>query len=618
MDRLDRFFDVGVVDADNDGNLDIYTSNHHFRQLLLLSDGKGNYHDVLSKWGLDQDLHFPNAELSFTAPKVDRPGLYIYWLGTQFVIQTHEGKDLGPINGTLHAYDVLDKLVKKEGFDIRIDSQEVKTRFGSAPETTLHFSTKNGGYLRFRLSGQGAPLEFTIEGNLQPDQIFVGLGKISPASKTFSLTMLDRHALVWADYNKDGSKDIFINRGALGGTLRLKTEKIRQLIHDELLVRQPDGRFLDVSSKVGLEKRDCSGRHARWIDINNDGLLDLFNNCFDRKHSVGDFPKQLYVQQPDGRFREMAEESGLAVPEQQIGSLAWFDVDNDGDIDLVTLQNRGFFLYRNNRGKMTEETIYERPLKGVQIGSSTEGSWVYDGKISVADFDLDGDIDLFSSSKRGNVLLVNDGGHFRHLDPASMGLPEVSLNASWVDYDNDGYPDLHAVPQGLFKSEQARQFKETGVLRFPDEQYQGAVTNWFDEDNDGQIDVMMTLNANPDYHPWWRKVRIPLLPTTWLIEAYRNTGTANHWLQIELVGSKGNHEAIGAQVTVHTREGDQVQVVGASNEGAFFSQGHYRLYFGLGNENRVERIDIRWPDGKLQSLKDVEGDRLLTIEYSHS
>ena len=156
---------------------------------------------------------------------------------------------------------------------------------------------------------------------------------------------------------------------------------------------------------------------------------------------------------------------------------------------------------------------------------------------------------------------------------------------------------------------------ETGILRLAEEQYQGAVTNWFDHDNDGQVDVMMTLNANPDYHPWWRKTRIPRLPSTWLIEAYRNIGNANHWLQVRLVGSEGNHEAIGAQVIIKTKKGRQAQAVGASNEGAFFSQGHYRLYFGLGDETDIERIDVRWPDGKMQYLKDIEGDQLLTIQY---
>ena len=611
MDRIDRFFDVGVVDANDDGNLDIYTSNHHFRQVLLLSDGKGGYRDVLSEWGLDQSPAFPNAELSFTPPEPDRPGLYIYWRGTQFLIQAHETGNIGPISGTLQVNDPV-KVMKNDGFQVDKEAEGIAN---GITRTTLRFSTDGDAYLRLRPAGQGLPIRFRIEGALKPEQIFVGLGKASPDTTSFTLASRDRHALAWADYSQDGHKDLFINRGALSGTLRAQPDDIRRLIQDELLVRQPDGRFKDIARDVGIEKRDCSGRHARWLDFDNDGLLDLFVNCFDRKHTRGEFPKQLYIQQPDGRFRDLARQSGLAIPEQQIGSYAWFDVENDGDIDLVTLQNEGFFLYRNDHGKVTEETLYRRPLTGVQIGSSTEGAWVYDGKISAGDFDRDGDIDLFSASKRGNVLLINQDGRLEHRDPSSVGLPATSLNASWVDYDNDGRPDLHAVPQGLYHQGVDGRFKATGVLAFPDQQYQGAVSNWFDMDNDGRMDLMMALNANPEYDPWWRSVRIPRLRTTWLVQAWRNSNAGNHWLQLKLVGNQGNHEALGARVTVFTPDGSQTQEVGAT-DGAFFSQGHYRLYFGLGNNPQANRIEIRWPDGGRQILNDVPGDRLLTISHA--
>jgi hypothetical protein len=87
----------------------------------------------------------------------------------------------------------------------------------------------------------------------------------------------------------------------------------------------------------------------------------------------------------------------------------------------------------------------------------------------------------------------------------------------------------------------------------------------------------------------------------------------NHWLQLNLVGSAGNLQAIGASVTLVTPEGQQTQEVG-SNDGSFLSQGHYRLYFGLGRHGKVDAVKIRWPDGHLQELKDVAVDKLLTIE----
>ena len=610
MTEIHRFFDIGVVDANDDDNLDIYTSNHHFRQVLLVSDGQGSYHDVVSEWGLDQSRAFPNAELSFSAPEIDKPGLYIYWFGTQFIIQAHKTGPIGPFKGTLHVYDPID-IMKNDGFVVSNERESNST--GRVSETKLRFAADSEAYFRIRPGGQGLPINFHLEGALHPDQIFVGLGKVSPTSLDFSLAMRDRHAMVWADYNRDGQKDIFINRGALGGMLRAYPKDIRRELQDELLIRRTDGIFEDITSSVGIDKKDCSGRHARWLDFNNDGLLDLYVNCYDRHHTSGEFPKQLYIQQKDGRLRDMARETGVGMPDQQIGSFAWIDVDDDGDVDLVTLQNEGFFLYRNAAGHVSRETIYERPLSGVQIGHSTESIWAYDGKLTVADYDRDGDIDLFSSSKRGNVLLVNQGGSFTHINPASAGLPETSLNASWVDYNNDGLPDLHTVPQGLFQQNKQHSFEVTDILRLPDEQYQAAVSNWCDLDNDGRQDLLMALNENPSFEKWWEITPQHRLATTWLLDGYHHKGPSGHWLQVRLADSDGNRQAIGARVTVVTPDGQQTQEVGSS-EGAFFSQGHYRLYFGMGSNTKAETIKVRWSDGFRQELKDVNADTLLVID----
>jgi hypothetical protein len=96
------------------------------------------------------------------------------------------------------------------------------------------------------------------------------------------------------------------------------------------------------------------------------------------------------------------------------------------------------------------------------------------------------------------------------------------------------------------------------------------------------------------------------------MSSYKNIGAHNHWLQLNLVGSTGNRQAIGARVTLVTPEGRQRQEVGAS-DGAYLSQGHYRLYFGLGKETKADEIRILWPDGAAQILKDVPADRLMTV-----
>jgi len=95
--------------------------------------------------------------------------------------------------------------------------------------------------------------------------------------------------------------------------------------------------------------------------------------------------------------------------------------------------------------------------------------------------------------------------------------------------------------------------------------------------------------------------------------AYRDIGAKNHWLELELVGTKKNRQAIGARATVNTSDGSQLQEVGNS-EGSYYSQGHYRLYFGLGPHKKADGVKIRWPDGYQQEFKDVAGNRLLVVE----
>lgn len=610
-----RFFDIGVVDANGDNLLDIYTSNHHFRQVMLIADGQGGYRDVFSEWGLDQSRDFPLAETTYTAPELDKPGLYIYWFGAQLLVRTHKMEQIGFSKGILHVYDPI-KIAKNDGFNVDNQNKVIaELQWSKITETILTFSTDKDAYLRIMPGGQGLPLQFNISGTIKPQQIYVGLGKVSPKSLNFSLALQDRHAMIWADYNKDGVLDVFINRGALGGSLRAIPEETQKTIEDELLIRDKDGQFSNISYQQGIRKKGCSGRHARWLDFNRDGLLDLYINCYDRRNAYGKFPNQLYVQNEQGGFEDIATKTGLGLAEQQISSLVWFDVDNDSDIDLITLENEGFFLYRNNSGRVIQETIFQRSLSGGSISDSGKGNWLYDGKLTVADYDNDGDLDLFASSSLGNFLFNNRDGSFTYVKPVSVGLPEKSLNASWVDYDNDGMSDLYTVPQGLFKQSVEHEFNSTGILAFSNEQYRAAVSNWFDLDNDGRLDLLIALKKNPAFNSWWEFNKKPDRVTTWPIRTYRNIGASNHWLQIKLVGVKENPQAIGARVTVTTSNGQQIQEVGSS-EGSYFSQGHYRLYFGLGQHSKVDIIKIHWPDGEIQELKDVSSDSLLVIEHN--
>lgn len=345
LKETSRLFDIGVVDANGDNLLDIYTSNHHFRQSLLINDGKGGYRDVLSEWELDQSREFPLAELSFEAPVIDETGVYIYWYGTALVIVAHKLEGIGPLHGRLSVNDPVE-IVSGGGFKVQKQDQATPVS-----ETVVEFSASTDAKLVMRPGGQGLPVNFQINDQIPVTRLFVGLGRISPSGHQFSLAMRDRHALAWVDYNGDGILDIFIPRGALSGMLRAYPGEISRLIQDELLISQGAGKFIDKSRELGLEKRDCSGRHARWLDFNQDGLLDLFVNCHDREHFMGDYPKQLYLQGSDGHLSDMASAAGLGMPDRQIRSFAWIDMDSDGDTDLVTVEDEvSFFTERMKQG----------------------------------------------------------------------------------------------------------------------------------------------------------------------------------------------------------------------------------------------------------------------------
>lgn len=610
--------DVGIADANGDDLLDIFTTNHNFRQDLLIADGKGGYRDMLSEWGLDQSLEFPGLEISTQEPDVTSPGFYIYWKSrTVLALRAVRTGDIGTVRGRMLTYTRIENA-KGQGFEVQTAAMEPRARDRS-PQTVMSFSTNGNATLDLDIETPGVPLTFELDGSFPLSDVHVGKRKVAPHTRTFELTFQDRHGMAWADYTGDGRMDIFISRGALSGTLLALPDVVAGALQDELLVPDRSGGYRNVIAQTGISKRGCSGRKVNWVDFDGDGLLDLFINCQDRGNFKAEYPKQLYRQNRDGTFTDVAAEVGLDLAEQEIIDYVWFDADNDGYIDLLTSEATGFYLYRNHEGKrFTREFIGRGEFARAdnpKLKGNAEEYWFVDGKLSVADFRGNGRLDVFSASKTGNYLLLNDGsGHFTIVDPTTVGLPHESVTAGWVDFDNDGLIDLYSVPQGLFKQRRDHTFESTGLLALPARKYMAAIANWADLDNKGRRHLVLALNENFSLWRWWEKIgKTSEDRFTWTVYGFRNgISNANHWLELRLAGKRGNPQAIGARVTVETPDGRQTQQVGL-NDGAFFSQGHYRLYFGLGAHVRPDRVSIRWPDGHQQEIPGIEADRLQVI-----
>jgi hypothetical protein len=226
------------------------------------------------------------------------------------------------------------------------------------------------------------------------------------------------------------------------------------------------------------------------------------------------------------------------------------------------------------------------------------------------------------------------------VEPERLGLPYDAVCGSWVDHNNDGLQDLHALPGGIFEQRADHKFYQTDLLGTQDPP-SSALCIWFDSNNDGYRDLLVAMPRQPtlserlragiarrigeDWQGWIAQNPILFFlqgvtighpffrPEIWDLALYQAVKGDRHWLEVLLTGPIGNRPAIGASVRVRTASATQVQAVGHA-EGSVRSSGHYRVYFGLGDQARLDSVLLAWPDGSLQEIDGVMSDRMLVIE----
>jgi hypothetical protein len=433
-----------------------------------------------------------------------------------------------------------------------------------------------------------------------------------------------------ADYDADGDQDLFLT--TLG---------------PNLLLRNEGGRFVEVAAQAGVQGTqwtDDQGRShpewstaAAWVDVDNDGWLDLFVTHYVQWSPETDFfttmdgknksyatPQQypgstcrLYRNQGKGRFAEVTKEAGLVLPDAKSLGVALADFDEDRDIDLVvTNDTQPNYLLRNLGGGRFEEVGLAAGIAYDEAGRARAGMGVDVASvkndavqaIAIGNFSRE-PVSLYQQTPEG--VFIDGAGKGRLVQPT---LPSLTFGLRFFDYDLDGYQDLvlanghiepeinvvqreityQQVPQ-LFWNDGDGQFREvsqqTGSLFTQPIVGRGLAVG--DLDGDGDLDLLFTTNGGPAH-------------------LLRNDGPAGKAVAVQLRGAAPNRDAIGAQVTAESGGLRQQQLVRSGS--SYLSHSSATLTFGLGSRPQVDRLSIRWPDGETEELAGLKAGAEYWVE----
>lgn len=424
--------------------------------------------------------------------------------------------------------------------------------------------------------------------------------------------------LAVGDYNNDGWPDMYIT--GYGAS--------------KLYRNRGNGVFVDVTTQAKVDNSRW-GTSTAWFDYDNDGYLDLYvcnylkfdpgekNPCtfFDDKPycyiaRMKGSQSVLFHNDRNGTFTDVSDKAKISIAGKGLGVIA-FDYNNDGRTDIFQANDTApNFLFRNNGDGTFSEVALEAGVAYDPNGHARGG-------MGVDAEDIDGDafpeIFVANFSAESNAFFHNDGDGLFTETTFKMGLGQISIPMSgfgsrFFDYNNDGLMDLfvlnghpfepinkvfpettYAEPPFLFENT-GKGFRDVAAdhglpLTKP---YPGRGLAVGDIDNDGDSDLLLINVGQP-----------PVL--------LRNDGgNKNHWLGLKLTGSKSNRDGIGTKVTLTTAGVRRTrQLLGGTS---YCSASDARLLFGLGDSSKVDEIEVKWPSGKVSSLKNVNINQYIAVK----
>ncbi|KAA6460455.1 CRTAC1 family protein [Acidobacteria bacterium AB60] len=371
----------------------------------------------------------------------------------------------------------------------------------------------------------------------------------------------------WVDINNDGLLDLFVVNymswdGKKEPNCRYngKPEYCHPKFYKEtpsrLFLNNGNGRFTDISEQAGIRAHPGKGMSATIADFDNDGLPDIFVT----NDKLFNF---LYHNQGHNRFEEVALEMGVALPAH--GNLIsgmgsdFRDLNNDGypDIALAALQNETFPIYQDVSGASFQEitarskmTSLSNPMSGYSV--------------NIADFDNDGWKDIFVS--RGDVASPNMEDHIRVSQPNTVFR---NLKGTWAALTD-----------------------EAGFSALPPRRHRGAAVADFN--GDGKLDLVVV--ALSDSAELW----------------INDSPGSGHWIELALEGRRSNRDGIGARIKLTA--GGNVQYNHMTTASGYASSSAVPVHFGIGEASAVDDIEIRWPSGTVQILKNIAADRVVKVQ----